>query len=96
MRMRVSLSAAMLLLTGCAGSISPPLDPAPEADSVFGILLLHLFGGFLYRMQSDKTSNTQSLLRFTYCEREICTRRIDARAIPEHDAGLVRVLNGIE
>jgi hypothetical protein len=50
MRMRVSLSAAMLLLTGCAGPISPPLDPAPEADSVFGILLLHLFGGFLYRM----------------------------------------------
>jgi hypothetical protein len=50
MRMRVSLSAAILLLTGCAGPIGPPFGPGPEADSVFGILLLLLFGGFLYRM----------------------------------------------
>jgi hypothetical protein len=47
MRMRVSLPAAILLLTGCAGPISPPFGPGPEADFVLGILLL---GGFLNRM----------------------------------------------
>ncbi len=50
MRMRVSLPAAILLLTGCAGPISPPFGSRPEADSMFGILVLLLFGGLLYRM----------------------------------------------
>jgi hypothetical protein len=50
MRMRVSLPPAILLLTGCAGPISPPFGPGLEADSVFGILLLLLFGGLLYRL----------------------------------------------
>ncbi len=50
MRMRVSLSAALLLLTGCAGPVGPPFGPGPEADSVFEILLLLLFAGFLYRV----------------------------------------------
>jgi hypothetical protein len=50
MRMRVSLSAGILLLTGCAGPIGPPFGPGPEADSVFEILVIVLFGGLLYRM----------------------------------------------
>jgi Short C-terminal domain len=49
MRMRVSLSSAMLLLTGCAGPLGPPFGPGPEADSLFGILVILLFGGLLYR-----------------------------------------------
>jgi hypothetical protein len=54
MRMRVSLSAALLLLTGCAGPIGPPFGPVPEADSVFGILVIVLLGGLLYRMANGK------------------------------------------
>jgi hypothetical protein len=50
MRIRVSLSGAILLLTGCAGTIGPPFGPGPGADSVFGILVILLFGGLLYRM----------------------------------------------
>jgi hypothetical protein len=49
MRMHVSLSAAILLLTGCAGPMGPPFGPEPEADSMFGILVILLIGGLLYR-----------------------------------------------
>jgi uncharacterized membrane protein len=49
MRMRVSLSSAMLLLTGCAGPLGPPFGLGPEADTVFGILVILLFAGLLYR-----------------------------------------------
>jgi hypothetical protein len=49
MLMRGSVSAAMLLLTGCAGPMGPPLGPGPETDSVFGILVILLFAGLLYR-----------------------------------------------
>ena len=49
MRMSVSLSTAMLLLTGCAGPLGPPFGPGPEADTVFGILVILLFAGLLYR-----------------------------------------------
>ena len=71
MRMRVSLSAALLLLTGCAGPVGPPFGPGPEADSVFEILLLLLFAVFSTAWQRDKTPNTQSLLPFTSCERDM-------------------------
>jgi len=49
MLMRVSFSAAILLLTGCAGPMGPPFGPGPETDSVFGILVILLFAGLLYR-----------------------------------------------
>ncbi len=49
MLVRVSLSAAMLLLTGCAGPVGPPLGLGPETGSVFGILVILLFAGLLYR-----------------------------------------------
>jgi hypothetical protein len=49
MLMRGGVSAAMLLLTGCAGPMGPPLGPGPETDSVFGILVILLFAGLLYR-----------------------------------------------
>jgi hypothetical protein len=48
MLLRVTLSTAMLLLTGCAGLLGPPFGPGPEADSVLGILLILLCGGLLY------------------------------------------------
>jgi hypothetical protein len=48
-RMRVSLSIAMLLLTGCAGPPGPPFGPGPEVDIAFGILVILLFAGLLYR-----------------------------------------------
>jgi hypothetical protein len=50
MLMRVSLSAAILLLTGCAGPIGPPFGPGPEADSMFASLVILVFVGLLYRM----------------------------------------------
>lgn len=49
MRMRLSLSAAILVLTGCAGPIGPPFAPGPECDSVLGILILLLLAGVLCR-----------------------------------------------
>ena len=49
MRMRVSLSSAMLLMSGCSGPLGPPFGPGPEVDSVFGILLILLFAGLLCR-----------------------------------------------
>jgi uncharacterized membrane protein len=49
MRMRVSLSVGMLLLTGCAGPLGPPFGPGPEVDALFGILMILLFAGLLYR-----------------------------------------------
>jgi Short C-terminal domain len=49
MRMRVSLSSAMLLLAGCAGPLGPPFGLGPEADDVFGLLVILLFGGLLFR-----------------------------------------------
>jgi Short C-terminal domain len=54
MRMRVSLSAAILLLTGCEGPIGPPFGQGPETDSVFGILMIVLFCGLLYRMAREQ------------------------------------------
>ena len=96
MLMRVSLSGAMLLLTGCAGPMGPPFGPGPETDSVFGILVILLFAGLLYRSSKgwrnpkNPESSAIHILR-----REVCAGRIDARAVPEHDAGLVSVLNGI-
>jgi uncharacterized membrane protein len=50
MRMRVILSAAVLLVTGCASPIGLPFGPWPEADSVFGILMILLVGVLLYRI----------------------------------------------
>jgi hypothetical protein len=49
MRMRVSLSSSMLLLTGCAGPPGLPFGPGPEVDTAFGILVILLFAGLLYR-----------------------------------------------
>ena len=49
MRMRVSLSIAMLL-TGCAGPPGPPFGPGPEVDTAFGILVILLLAGLLYRV----------------------------------------------
>jgi uncharacterized membrane protein len=48
MRIPLSLSAAMLLLTGCAGPMGPPFGPGPEVGSVFMILVMLLFGALLY------------------------------------------------
>lgn len=52
MRMRVSLSG-MLLLTGCASPLGPPFGAGPEVDTVFGILVILLFAGLLYRAAKD-------------------------------------------
>ena len=49
MPIRVSVSAAMLPLTGCAGPLGPAFGSGPDADSVFGILVILLLGGLLYR-----------------------------------------------
>jgi hypothetical protein len=49
MHMRLSLSASMSLLTGCAGPIGPPFGPGPEYDSFLAILILLLLAGILYR-----------------------------------------------
>lgn len=76
MRIRVTLSAAILLLTGCAGPIGPPFGSAPEADSVFGVLLILLISGLLYRMtkgenpMSSEASATH-ILRERYARGEL-------------------------
>ncbi len=44
------LSAAILLLTGCAGPIGPPFGLGPEGDSTIGILVILLLGSVLYRL----------------------------------------------
>lgn len=54
MRICVCPSAAILLLTGCAGPIGPPFGLGPETDSVFGILIIVLFGGLIYRVATGK------------------------------------------
>ena len=76
MRIRVSLSAAILLLTGCAGPIGPPFGLGPEADSVFGILGIVLFGGLLYRMAQSRSlkrpeSSAIHILRERYARGEL-------------------------
>jgi uncharacterized membrane protein len=53
MRMRVSLSSAMLVMTGCAGPLGLPFGPGPEVDTGFGILVILLFAGLLYRAVKD-------------------------------------------
>jgi uncharacterized membrane protein len=60
MRMRVSLSSAMLLMTGCAGLLGPPFGPGPEVDTVFGILVILLFAGLLYRAAKDWQNSKRS------------------------------------
>ncbi len=76
MLMRVSPSAAILLLTGCAGPIGPPFGLGPETDSMFGILLLLLFVGLLYRMARGQDlkhpeSPAMHILRERYARGEL-------------------------
>jgi Short C-terminal domain len=77
MLMRVSPSAAMLLLTGCAGPMGPPFGPGPETDSAFGILLVLVFAGILYRSSHRwrSTKNPESsaihILRERYARGEL-------------------------
>jgi uncharacterized membrane protein len=76
MRMRVNLSAAILLLIGCAGPIGPRFGLGPEADSVFGILVILLFGGLLYRLaKGQDTKRPESpaihILRERYARGEL-------------------------
>jgi hypothetical protein len=54
MRMRVSLSVGMLLLTGCASPLGPPFGAGPEHDSALGILMLLLLAVVLYRSAISK------------------------------------------
>jgi hypothetical protein len=70
MRMRVSISSAMLLLTGCAGPLGPPFGPGPEADTVFGILVILLFGGLLYRAAKGWQNPKHSESRAVHIARE--------------------------
>jgi uncharacterized membrane protein len=51
--MRMSLPPGMLFLTGCAGPLGPPFGPGPEVDAAFGILMILLFAGLLYRAAKD-------------------------------------------
>jgi Short C-terminal domain len=58
--MRVSLSTALLLLSGCASPLGPPFGPGPEDGSVLGILILLLLAGVLYRsVRSSKKPEPQ-------------------------------------
>jgi hypothetical protein len=86
-RMRVSLFIAMLLLTGCAGRPGPPFGPGPEVDTAFGILVILLFAGLLYRAakgwQNPKHFEPPP---FTLRARGM-PEAIDERRVPEHDAG---------
>jgi uncharacterized membrane protein len=91
MPMRVSLSAVVLLLTGCAGPIGPPFGPGPEADSVFGIVVILLVVGFLYRMAKGQNlklpeSSVIHILRERYARGELTREQFQDR---------MRDLNGI-
>jgi Short C-terminal domain len=82
MRMRVNLSAAILLLTGCAGPMGPPFGPGPEADSVFGILVILLFGGLLYRSAKGQNlkrpeSPAIRILRERYARGELAREQFE-------------------
>jgi uncharacterized membrane protein len=77
MLMRVSLSAAMLLLTGCAGPVGPPFGPGPETDFVFGILVILFFAGLFYRSlkgwrnPDNSESSAIHILRERYARGEL-------------------------
>jgi hypothetical protein len=77
MLMRVSLSAAVLLLTGCAGPMGPPFGPGPETDAWFGILVILLFAGVFYRSSKGRRNakNPESsaihILRERYARGEV-------------------------
>jgi uncharacterized membrane protein len=77
MLMRVSLSAAILLLTGCAGPMGPPFGPGPETDAVFGMLVILFFAGLLYRSskgwrnRKSPESSAIHILRERYARGEL-------------------------
>jgi uncharacterized membrane protein len=77
MLMRVRLSAAILLLTGCAGPMGPPFGRGPETDFVFGILVILLSAGFLYRSSKgwrnpkNPVSSAVHILRERYARGEL-------------------------
>jgi uncharacterized membrane protein len=77
MLVRVSLSVAMLLLTGCAGPMGPPFGPGPETDFVFGILVILLLAGLLYRSSKgwrnpkNPDSSAIHILRERYARGEL-------------------------
>jgi uncharacterized membrane protein len=77
MPMRVSLSAAILLLTGCTGPMGLPFGPGPETDFVFGILLILMFAGLLYcssegwRNPKNPGSSAIHILRERYARGEL-------------------------
>jgi hypothetical protein len=77
MPMRVSLSAAVLLLCGCAGPIGPPLGPGLETDALFGVLAILLFAGLIYRSSKGRRNpeNSESsaihILRERYARGEL-------------------------
>ena len=74
MRMRVSLSSAMLLMTGCAGPLGPPFGPGPEVDTVFGILVILLFAGLLYRAAKSWQNSKRPKFLAIHILRERYTR----------------------
>jgi uncharacterized membrane protein len=77
MLMRVSLPAAVLLLTGCAGPMGPPFGPGPATDFVFEILVILLFAGLLYRSSkgwrnpNNPESSAIHILRERYARGEL-------------------------
>jgi uncharacterized membrane protein len=49
MCIRAGVVSALLLLTGCAGPLVPPLGLGSEVDTMFGVIFILLLGGLLYR-----------------------------------------------
>jgi hypothetical protein len=77
MRMRVSLSAAILILTGCADPLGPPFGLGPAGDSTLGIVMLFLLAVVLYcsarskRKRERQNAPAMHIVRERYARGEL-------------------------
>jgi uncharacterized membrane protein len=65
-----SSAASVLLLTGCAAPVGPPLGMGPDGDFVLGVIVVLLFGGFLYRLANRTQGQCEQITFATRIVRE--------------------------
>jgi uncharacterized membrane protein len=76
-------ASAVVLSTGCAGLIGPPLGLGPEWDGIAGVALLVLIVAFAYRPMRTLLSNSRQM-RQNLAPKEIVRERY-ARGEIDHE-----------
>jgi hypothetical protein len=76
-------ASAVILSTGCAGPIGPPLGPGPEWDGIACVVLLVLIVAFAYRPMRTLLSNSRPM-RQNLAPKEIVKERY-ARGEIDHE-----------